>query len=131
MHLEQSLILRRTVRSRRAVASTVAPLIAVATMLGACAPKAADPSHATIAIQVTEDGFTPRVTTAPRGVPVTLVVTRRTNQTCATDIVIAGMDQKWELPLDRAVRIEVPQGVRDTLRYACGMDMFHGIVVAK
>ena len=68
---------------------------------------------------------------ASRGKPVTLVVTRDTDQTCATEMVIAGMDQKYELPLHRAVRIDLPQGITDTLRYACGMAMEHGEVVAQ
>ena len=78
-----------------------------------------------VRIEVTEDGF------VPRGVPAKLVVTRRTDQTCITELVIAGMDSTWRLPLDRAVRIELPSGIRDTLRYTCGMSMYSGMVIAK
>ena len=105
--------------------------LGLAMLAAGCTAKSDEPSRPTIAIEVTEDGFMPSVATAPRGVPLTLVVTRTTDQTCATEIVITELAQKWDLPLGRAVRIEVPQGIRDTLHYACGMDMFHGVVVAN
>ena len=84
-----------------------------------------------VRIEVTEGGFVPRQAFVPRGVPAKLVVTRRTDQTCITELVIAGMDSTWRLPLDRAVRIELPSGIRDTLRYTCGMSMYSGMVIAK
>ena len=117
--------------SRRSLQHVIPAALTLAALLAGCAPGSADRSRRVIAIEVTEDGFVPSVATAPRGVPMTLVVTRKTDQTCATDIVIAGMGQKWELPLGRAVSIEMPQGIRDTLRYACGMNMFQGMLIAN
>ena len=105
--------------------------LALTAPVAGCSRPAADKAHPVIAVEVTVDGFVPRRAFAPRGVPVTLVITRRTDETCATDVVIAGRAEKWDLPLGRAVRIEVAEGVRDTLRYACGMNMFHGEVVAR
>jgi plastocyanin domain-containing protein len=84
-----------------------------------------------IAIHVTTDGFVPKHATAPRGQPVTLVITRDTDQTCATQLVVQGIDSTWDLPLHRAVHIDVPQGVTDTLRYVCGMGMERGDVTAR
>jgi hypothetical protein len=123
--------LHRAARARAAAAFICASsaLAALAALAGCAARN--DPAHPVVAIQVTADGFVPRLSRVRRGVPVTLVVTRKTDQTCATEIVVAGLGQKWDLPLGRAVRIEIPEGVRDTLRYACGMDMFHGVVIAE
>ncbi len=67
----------------------------------------------------------------PRGQPFTLVVTRKTDQTCATEMLIPALNEHRALPLNQAVRIDVPNGVADTLRYACGMDMIRGMLVAK
>jgi len=45
--------------------------------------------------------------------------------------VIASLKQRHPLPLNQAVRIEIPAGVQDSLTYACGMDMFGGTILAK
>jgi hypothetical protein len=104
--------------------------LAIAVFAG-CARPAEKSRFPEIAIHVTTDGFVPARTVAPRGKAVTLVVTRETDQTCATEMVVAGIDKRWELPLHRAVRIDLPQGVTDTLRYVCGMGMEHGEVIAQ
>jgi plastocyanin domain-containing protein len=107
-------------------------ILALAVALAAgCARPAAKPGYAEVAIHVTSDGFVPKQASVPRGKPVTLVVTRDTDQTCATAMVVEGIDKPWELPLHRAVRIDVPRGVSDTLRYVCTMGMEHGMVVAE
>ena len=100
-------------------------------LLAGCAKHAAPSRFPEIQIHVTTDGFVPSRAVAPRGQAVTLVVTRDTDQTCATDMVVAGIDKTWSLPLHRAVRIDLPQGVTDTLRYVCGMGMERGEVVAQ
>lgn len=97
-----------------------------------CAPQpAAKPGFAEIAIHVTSDGFVPKSVAAPRGKPVTIVMTRETDETCAKQVVFAGMDEPRDLPLHRAVRIDFPNGIADTLRYVCGMGMEHGEIVAE
>jgi len=99
-------------------------------MLAGCAPrKATLPDTAVIA--VTDEGFEPAVVVVPRGKPVTLIVTRRTDRTCATEMVFSAPERRYELPLEQPVRIELAEGVTDTLRYACGMDMYRGMIVAK
>ena len=82
-------------------------------------------------IRVTDAGFEPAELSVPKGTPITLVVTREVSETCATDLVIAGSGQSAPLPLRKSVRIPLPNGVADTLRYACAMDMFRGTIVAK
>jgi plastocyanin domain-containing protein len=106
------------------------PCTAVLVMLAGCAPRGVTPPGA-VAIAVTDEGFEPAVVTVPRGKPVTLIVTRRTDRTCATEMVFGTPEQRYDLPLEHPVRIEIAAGVTDTLRYACGMDMFRGMIVAK
>ncbi|MGH7740761.1 MAG: cupredoxin domain-containing protein [Candidatus Eiseniibacteriota bacterium] len=100
-------------------------------LVAGCSKSAPKPGYAEVAIHVTTDGFVPKSALVARGKPVTLVVTRDTDQTCATAMVVAGSDREWLLPLHRAVRIDLPQGVTDTLRYVCTMGMEHGEVVAE
>ena len=84
-----------------------------------------------IQLAVTDRGFEPPETTLPRGQAFTLVVTRKTDQTCATELVIPKLNQRHALPLNQPVRIEVAAGIEDTLRYVCGMNMLGGTIVAK
>jgi len=67
----------------------------------------------------------------PRGQALTLVVTRKTDQTCAKEILIPALNERRALPLNQAVRIDVPNGVADTLNYICGMYMLGGTIAAK
>jgi len=84
-----------------------------------------------VTIEVTDAGFVPAVVTVPKGQAVTLVVTRKTAQTCATEMVYAHNKEKHDLPLDQTVRIELPADRPDTLDYACAMDMIKGQVVSR
>jgi plastocyanin domain-containing protein len=122
----------RADRPRPAVERLVIALFAIAiTLTAGCATPAAKSRFPEVAIHVTADGFVPQRAFAPRGQAVTLVVTRDTDQTCATAMTVDGIDKSWDLPLHQAVRIDLPQGVADTLHYICGMGMERGEVIAK
>ncbi|MCM2334926.1 MAG: cupredoxin domain-containing protein [Anaeromyxobacteraceae bacterium] len=84
-----------------------------------------------IDIAVTSDGFAPASIKVKQGQPVKLVVTRKTDRTCATEIVIkdAGISQK--LPLNQPVTVEFTPKKSGQLRYACGMDMISGVIVVE
>src|SRR5713101_3037922 len=113
-------------------AVTAASLVAVGSSLTGCGrgsqPSAGPPK---IEVAVTDNGFVPAVATVGKGRPVTLVITRKTDETCATEAVFASLDKRYDLPLNQPVRIEFPSGVTDTLRYACGMDMYKGMIVPR
>jgi plastocyanin domain-containing protein len=90
------------------------------------------PAGQEVQIMVTEKGFEPARTVIKKGEPVTLVVERKTDQTCAKEIVLEGLNIKKALPLNQAVRIQLPADViGDSLSYACGMDMYTGVIVAQ
>lgn len=82
-------------------------------------------------IAVTERGFEPAELKIPSNQPLTLVVTRKTDQTCAKELVFADTKQRHELPLNQPVRIALPAQQGGTLSYACGMDMIHGKIVVR
>ena len=106
----------------------LAALVAAAVLAGCGGEKAA---AAEVAIELTDAGFVPAVASVPKGRAVTLVVTRKTDETCAREMVFAGTGEKHDLPLGKAVRIELPADHADTLDYACHMDMIKGQIVAK
>ncbi len=84
-----------------------------------------------VAITVTEKGFEPEAVTVTAGRPVTLVVTRTTAQTCATELVLKEHGINQPLPLGEAVEITFTPEQTGELTYACAMDMYKGKVVVR
>jgi plastocyanin domain-containing protein len=76
-----------------------------------------------VELSVTEHGFEPSPVHVKAGVPVTLVVTRKTEQTCATELVVAGTNLKVPLPLDVPVTVTFLPQRSGALRYGCSMEM--------
>lgn len=84
-----------------------------------------------VTITVTEKGFEPEAVTVAAGKPVTLVVTRTTAKTCATELVMAAHGINQPLPLGEAVEITFTPDKAGELTYACAMDMYKGRVIVK
>ena len=91
------------------------------------APRAAGPR--TIAMEVTGDGFVPANLTVKSGEPLKLVVTRKTDETCATDLLIDGTDIKVALPLDKPVEVAWTPTRAGKVKFGCAMDMMVGGVL--
>lgn len=89
-----------------------------------CAQRAAGPQ--TVTINVTDRGFVPAEVTVRAGESVTLLVTRKTDATCAKEFTIPDLGIRHELPLDQEVKIELTPHEPGNLRYVCGMDMVSG-----
>ncbi len=106
-------------------------LVAVVCVSGCRARQEAPAAPREVQLTVTDRGFEPAQTVVKRGQFVTLVVTRKTDQTCATEIMIPRLNRREALPLDQPVRIEIAGGVADTLNFACGMNMLAGTLVAE
>lgn len=83
----------------------------------------------TIEMAVTEDGFVPSKVKAAKGEKVRLVVTRKTDRTCAKEIVVKDHGIHKTLPLNEAVTVEFTPKKAGEIRYACGMDMISGVVL--
>jgi plastocyanin domain-containing protein len=99
--------------------------ILIAALLGA-----ASTPH-TIDLAVTEKGFEPAKVTVKKGEPVHLVVTRRVEHTCATEIQIKEAGVREKLPLNKPVSIELTPTKSGELRYACGMGMLGGVLLVE
>jgi plastocyanin domain-containing protein len=91
-----------------------------------------DPSK--IQISVTEKGFEPESVDVPSGKPVTIVFTRKTDNTCAKEVVLTMDDGKRvekQLPLNTPVELAATFPKAGKLGYACGMDMVKGTIVVQ
>src|SRR6266705_3232753 len=82
-------------------------------------------------VDVTERGFEPAEVKVPAGKAVTLVMTRKTDQTCAKEVLFQSLNQRYPLPLNQAVRIELPASQKGTITYQCGEKMMGGQVVVE
>lgn len=82
-----------------------------------------------VTIYVTSEGFVPASVHVPAGKPVTLHVTRKTERTCATELVMAAHEIHQALPMNQTVDITFTPSEAGELRYACGMDMIAGKIV--
>ena len=83
------------------------------------------PQQQTLELTVTAAGYTPSLATVKTGVPLTLTVTRTTNNTCAREIIIDSYNINKPLPMNQPVVIELTPGTSD-ISYHCAMSMFRG-----
>ena len=79
-----------------------------------------------VEITVTSKGFEPSSVTVRNGKPVKLVVTRKTERTCATEIVMKDFGVNQPLPLEKPVTVVVTPKGPGQYRFACGMNMIAG-----
>lgn len=74
-----------------------------------------------VELAVTEKGFEPGAVKLKKGEPVKLVVTRKTDVTCATELVMEEYKIDAKLPLNTPVEIAFTPSQGGTLRYGCAM----------
>jgi plastocyanin domain-containing protein len=79
-----------------------------------------------VELTVTKDGFVPSTVTVKHGKPVKLVVTRKVEKTCVTDIVSKDLGVNQALPLDKPVTVKVTPREPGEYRFACAMGMVGG-----
>jgi plastocyanin domain-containing protein len=110
-----------------------AMLVGVLAVAAGCAPHTKENAGGSMrfALAVTDSGFAPASLTVPAGTPVTLVVTRQTDQTCAKEIVFPVQGIRKPLPLNEAVEVPLPASPKGEIAYTCGMDMLSGKVVVQ
>ncbi len=110
--------------------SGVALAILLACALG-CAPHSTPKRSGEVPISITDDGFEPARSVVPKGTPLTLVFTRKSDQTCVTDVTFGRLAKTVALPMNQPVRVELPAGIEDTLSFTCPMDMYRGMLEAR
>jgi membrane fusion protein, heavy metal efflux system len=95
-------------------------------------PRAAPtPEVRRIEVAVTKEGFVPASVTLDAGTPADLVFIRRTDDTCAKEVVIDAVKARKELPLNQPVTIRLPPSPKGTVAFQCGMNMLRGTVVVR
>ncbi len=74
-------------------------------------------------MSVTERGFEPAELRVKKGEPLLLIVTRKTDETCATELRIQGTDIDVPLPLGKPVEVRWTPHKSGRTKYGCAMGM--------
>jgi len=90
------------------------------------------PKARTVELKVTEKGFEPTPVTVKKGEPLRLRVTRTTDETCAKELILPDYNIEKELPLNKAVDIELTPTKAGKLKYGCSMGMMiAGVLIVE
>jgi plastocyanin domain-containing protein len=83
-----------------------------------------------IPVAVNADGYTPDKIPGKPGEKLVLVFTRTVDSSCIAQVKVP--DGKLvDLPMNTPVEVAVTVPQTGEVGFACGMDMFHGVVVAQ
>jgi len=107
----------------------IAALSGVATLGQAQAQKAPAVQKAQVA--VTQKGYQPASLMLRAGVPARITFTRKTDATCATEVVFPDDKVTKPLPLNKPVVVAFTPKKKGTYAFTCGMKMFKGKVVVR
>ena len=116
--------------------SAIRYVLACSLAVAACSK--AEPSKPTTSanrfeIKVTANGFEPADVKVPAGTPVTLVFERKTDETCAKEIVLEvdGKSIEKALPLNQPVEVALTFPKAGELTYSCKMGMVQGSITVQ
>jgi adenine/guanine phosphoribosyltransferase-like PRPP-binding protein len=84
-----------------------------------------------VEVTVTKDGFVPAQISAKKGEVLNLVVTRKVQKTCATELVQKDQGVYAPLPLDKPVTVTLKAPQDGQLKFSCAHGHIAGNVVAQ
>jgi plastocyanin domain-containing protein len=95
------------------------------------APAPAVAEHV-VELAVTSSGFEPAHVSVKKDQPLTLVITRKTDATCAKEIVVPDHEVRQALPLNQPVKVSFTPTASGELKYGCGMNqMVNGVLLVE
>jgi plastocyanin domain-containing protein len=118
-----------TYRSIRSALSAHLLATLFASGLAACTAAAEPPIANKVEMKITEKGFEPQNIRVKSGEPVVLTITRTTDVTCGTEIVIDEYKVNEKLPLNQPVTVTFTPTKAGELRYGCAMKKMVGGVI--
>jgi plastocyanin domain-containing protein len=95
----------------------------------AAAQPAAPNAAGRIEVAITEEGFVPDHIAAKAGQPLVMAITRKTDKTCAKEILFHGQEGKTDLPLDKTVEVTYVPKQSGPVKFGCAMGMMIGGVI--
>lgn len=117
---------------KAAVALAIAASLVWGARSLADAPSPKAPQARTVELTVTEKGYEPSPLKVKKGEPLKLVVTRKTENTCATELILPQYKIEEALPLNKPVEIRFTPEQSGQLKYGCAMGMMiAGVLVVE
>lgn len=115
--------------NRKLIASFLC-LFLLASLVAAASLRQANDAPQAVTVEITEQGFQPESLNLKANVPARITFVRRTDTTCAKEVVIEDYDIKKKLPLNEPVVVELTPKKSD-FTYTCGMNMLRGKVIVQ
>ncbi|MDB4990248.1 MAG: Lead, cadmium, zinc and mercury transporting ATPase [Myxococcaceae bacterium] len=109
---------------------SLARVAGLAALLSAASCSNKPPFANEVAMTVTDTGFEPQNLRVHEGQPVVLTITRTSDSTCATEIVLDEYGVKTKLPLGEPVKVTFTPTKSGTLKYGCAMQKMVGGVIS-
>ncbi len=106
-------------------------LAAVSAPLALAGEKAPAKTARTVELTLTDAGLAPAEVKVAKGEPVHLGITRKTDHTCMTEVVIQEVGVKQALPLNKTVYVDFTPAKSGAVRVLCGMGMEFGKLVVN
>jgi plastocyanin len=97
---------------------------------GAAAEAALQNDAQTATVEVTDKGFEPSSLKLKAGAPAKVTFVRKTDETCAKEVVIKEYNINRKLPLNEPVTVEITPR-KGEFAFACGMDMIKGKLIVE
>jgi plastocyanin domain-containing protein len=85
----------------------------------------------TARVLITENGYSRTSINLRRGVPARITFLRKTDVTCATEVVISAYGIHRTLPLNTAVAINFTPKRSGEFSFTCGMNMMRGKLIVQ
>ena|SRR5215475_13248175 len=104
-------------------------LLFVAISMSAAATVRQDGAQ-TATVEITDKGFEPSSLKLKAGAPAKVTFVRKTDATCAKEVVIKEYKIERKLPLNEPVTIEFTPR-KGEFTFACGMDMIKGKLIVE
>ncbi len=102
---------------------TAAGLAAAALLLPSQGDAADAKAPKVVQLSITDDGVSPMAIPAKMGEPLRIAITRTTNATCITQVVVKDYGINQPVPLNKTVNVDITPKATGKVRITCGMGM--------
>lgn len=80
---------------------------------------------------IVDGGYTPEVISIPKDQTTKISFLRKDPSSCLEEVVLADFKMRKFLPLNQQVSVEITPLKEGEYNFTCGMNMFHGKIIAR